>query len=193
MPLPRGSPRERSAGASSCQDPSTHRSAPGVFLDSVTDRSWWIESNDFATTANSVASAKTTPTRLSWPTLFTHYLEGDEDECSRQGAAGACGLMRIVSGQSRTAPVRRRSGDVLGKASDSPHRCTNLADSEELLDVLSVAREHGVARLHYQTDVTVDHVSRFAERQDLADRPSCGSIKCCSVNASQYTRQVRLE
>ena len=115
MPLPRGSPRERSAGASSCQDPSTHRSAPGVFLDSVTDRSWWIESNDFATTANSVASAKTTPTRLSWPTLFTHYLEGDEDECSRQGAAGACELMRIVSGQSRTAPVRRRSGDVWAK------------------------------------------------------------------------------
>jgi hypothetical protein len=32
-----------------------------------------------------------------------HYL--DEDERSRQGAAGACELIGIVSGQSLTAPV----------------------------------------------------------------------------------------
>ena len=99
--------------------------------------------------------------------------------------------MGVVSGQSLT--VRRRSGDVLGKASDSPHRRTNSAGSEDLLDVLGVAREHGVASLHDQTEVTVDYISRFAERQDLADRPSRGSIKACSVNAGQYTRQVRLE
>jgi hypothetical protein len=101
--------------------------------------------------------------------------------------------MGIVPGQSLTDPVRRRSGDVLGKVSDSPHRRTNSAGSENLFNVLGVAREHGVARLHDQTEVTVDHISRFAERQDLADRPSCGSIKGCSVNTGQYTRQVRLE
>jgi hypothetical protein len=57
----------------------------------------------------------------------------------------------------------------LGKASDSPHRRSNFAGSEDLLNVLGVTREHGVARLHDQTEVAVDHISRFAERQDLAD------------------------
>ena len=90
-------------------------------------------------------------------------------------------------------PVRRRSGDVLGKASDPPHRRTNSACSEDLPDVLGVAREYGVARLHDQTEVTVDYISRLADRQDLADRPSRGSIKGCSVNTGRYTRQVRLE
>jgi len=78
-------------------------------------------------------------------------------------------------------------------ASDLAHRRTNFAGSEDLLNVLGVAREHGVAGSHDQTEVTVDHISRLADRQDLADRPSRGSIKGCSVNTGRYTRQVRLE